>query len=270
MDSRLGHFDFVEGGNEVREAKKGLPYMPWFVRDFLSATRGWNLIERAIYRELLDAQWELGILPESDKNLREICRASAREWKTGWARCKDKFPLVNGGGRRNEKLEQHRVKSLNVSEKRRSSSLVRWRHEGDANASPNEDSLAYSHASPNGHAKRKHPSPSPSEEKIKNPADAASDVGIEARNESELLAVYTPEPNAAEGGIDPDDYLIWRSGIAYLGEDKRSLMGRLVKTHGRDIVARKVGELLAMPDKPQDPTAYLLGALRKLERKVVF
>lgn len=55
--------------------------MPWFPRDFASSTRGWPLVARAIYRELLDAQWDaggssVGTLPADEQLLRAIAGAS--------------------------------------------------------------------------------------------------------------------------------------------------------------------------------------------------
>ena len=46
-------------------------------------------------------------------------------------------------------------------------------------------------------------------------------------------------------------------------------MGKLVKQHGAAIVAGKIAELMAMPEKPRDPASYLVGALRKQERRFV-
>jgi uncharacterized protein YdaU (DUF1376 family) len=90
----------------------GFPWLKWFPRDFASSTRGWPLAARAVYRELLDAQWDLGggqpgILPDDPDQLRELARASEAEWKTAWRLVASKFPKVEGG-RQNERLENHR------------------------------------------------------------------------------------------------------------------------------------------------------------------
>ena len=60
------------------------PRLPWFPRDFASATRGWPLIARGIYRELLDAQWDMGALPNDEMILRRIVGATEAEWKLAW------------------------------------------------------------------------------------------------------------------------------------------------------------------------------------------
>ena len=86
--------------------------MPWYPRDFASSTQFWPLSARAIYRELLDAQWnagslEPGILPDDEDQLRQCARATPAEWKAGWPHVEPKFPKVQGG-RQNPRLEQHR------------------------------------------------------------------------------------------------------------------------------------------------------------------
>ncbi len=91
--------------------------MPWYPRDFASSTRGWPLIARGIYRELLDAQWDLGSLPVDPKRLQAIAGASDEEWRIAWPEIESKFPLVEAS-RQNPKLEEHRSKSHELYEKR--------------------------------------------------------------------------------------------------------------------------------------------------------
>jgi uncharacterized protein YdaU (DUF1376 family) len=84
------------------------PKMPWFPRDFASSTRGWPLVARGVYRELLDAQWDMGALPNDEEALRAIAVTSPTEWKTAWRYVEPKFPMTEGG-RRNPRLEHHRA-----------------------------------------------------------------------------------------------------------------------------------------------------------------
>jgi hypothetical protein len=88
------------------------PRMPWYPRDFASATRGWPLVAKAVFRELLDAQWDVGgcrvgTLPDDEERLRKMADASGKEWAIAWRYVEPKFPRVDGG-RRNARLEQHR------------------------------------------------------------------------------------------------------------------------------------------------------------------
>jgi uncharacterized protein YdaU (DUF1376 family) len=88
------------------------PRMPYYPRDFASATRGWPLVARGVYHELLDAQWDsggctIGTLPDDQALLRDVARVTPSEWKVAWRYVEPKFPRVDGG-RRNARLEQHR------------------------------------------------------------------------------------------------------------------------------------------------------------------
>jgi len=93
--------------------------MPWYPRDFASSTRGWPLAARGIYRELLDAQWDMGSLPEDPQHLRSIAVATPAEWRVAWPFVEHKFPLVEAGRRRNPRLETHRTKAIQLVEKHR-------------------------------------------------------------------------------------------------------------------------------------------------------
>jgi len=92
-----------------------LVYLPWFTRDFMSATRGWSLTAKGLYRELLDAQWDMGSLPSDPHALQQLAGATAAEWRTWNQFVAPKFPISADGRRRNERLEQHRQKALHVS-----------------------------------------------------------------------------------------------------------------------------------------------------------
>lgn len=231
-----------------------LSMMPWFPRDFLASTRGWSITAAGVYRTLLDAQWDLGGLPADPEELRCLIGATVKEWSAGWKKCACKFPLVNGA-RLNEKLEDHRTKAFEQRERHRrgarSTNAKRW--SSDIAERSVSDSLSDGIASQSAVAERvaERSPPSPSEEKIQNKTAAERPISTDFETESE----------------DPDDFLIWKSGVQLIGESNRSLMGKLVKIHGRDVVARKLGELMAMTERPRDPAAYFIGALRKLERR---
>jgi uncharacterized protein YdaU (DUF1376 family) len=92
-----------------------LVYLPWYTRDFMSATRGWSLTAKGLYRELLDAQWDMGSLPSDPHDLQQLAGATAAEWRTWDQFVATKFPLCADGRRRNSRLEQHRQKALHVS-----------------------------------------------------------------------------------------------------------------------------------------------------------
>ena len=92
--------------------------MPWYPRDFASSTRGWPLAARGAYRELLDAQWDLGSLPAEPGQLRALAGATPREWNTAWRFIESKMPLGEDGRRRNARLEAHRKRAVEILERR--------------------------------------------------------------------------------------------------------------------------------------------------------
>jgi uncharacterized protein YdaU (DUF1376 family) len=227
----------------MRVSAESLSMMPWFPRDFLASTRGWSVTATGVYRALLDAQWDLGLLPNDPQTLKELIGASTREWNAGWKKCEAKFPVVEGG-RRNERLELHRAKSLRLSEKRRVIGQKGGQASAQSRAEPIGSPIGQAIASPIteaiGQAKVNHPSPSEEREEL-NPA---------AR----------PDLNA-----DPDDEL-FKAGAQILG-GSYSLLQRLRTNHGDALVLRKIADYQAMTEKPRDPKAYFLGVMKKLERR---
>lgn len=94
-----------------------LAMMPWFPGDFMRSTRGWSVTAKGVYRELLDAQWDMGDLPLDPEDLRQTIGATSEEWDIGWKKCESKFP-VRRASRRNWRLEAHRLKSEQIANMR--------------------------------------------------------------------------------------------------------------------------------------------------------
>lgn len=84
----------------------------------MRSTRGWSITAKGVYREMLDAQWDMGALPAESKELAILIGATPAEWRIGWAKCESKFPISEDGQRRNWRLESHRVKSADLTERR--------------------------------------------------------------------------------------------------------------------------------------------------------
>ena len=105
--------------NERSDARPQMARLPWYPRDFASSTRGWPLVARGIYRELLDASWDMGGLPDDPEILRGIAAATRDEWAVGWALVSPKWTRGDDGLLRNSRLEEHRAKALDLHTKRR-------------------------------------------------------------------------------------------------------------------------------------------------------
>src|SRR5262249_42355799 len=106
-----------------------LAWYRWYPGDFLRVVRGWPTVARAVYRELLDAQWDLGQLPVSPAELRKLIGVTADEWKVAWSFGAPHFPR-SGTGRRNPRLEELRALQVELVERCRRTgqqgNRVRW------------------------------------------------------------------------------------------------------------------------------------------------
>jgi uncharacterized protein YdaU (DUF1376 family) len=111
-------------------SKSGLPFLPWFPARFLSSTRGWSVTAKGLYRELIDAQWEIGGLPANAAELQRLIGATNVEWKHWPTLVEPKFPIDADGLRRNQATERHRAKSLGIRERNRAgaekTNKTRW------------------------------------------------------------------------------------------------------------------------------------------------
>jgi hypothetical protein len=84
----------------------------------LSETRGWPLVARGAYYELLAAQWDAGVLPRDPRRLRTFIGATATEWRVAWPLVESKFPLITGG-RQNALHEERRQEAYRLREQHR-------------------------------------------------------------------------------------------------------------------------------------------------------
>lgn len=143
-------------------ARARLPMLPFFVGDYISATRHLSLTERGAYTDLLFFQWDHGVLPPEPERLARLIGCSDAEFSVVWPAICGKFEPVDGG-LANTRLEQHRRKALQLSTTRaqvgsRGGSQTREnRRKLVANAGAN----ATASAAPIDAAKVQHPSPSP-------------------------------------------------------------------------------------------------------------
>jgi hypothetical protein len=122
-----------------------LAWFEWYPSDFLGEVRGWPLVARAVYRELLDAQWDMGQLPCDPTKLRVLVPGiTHRQWQVAWGLVEQKFPVV-GEGRQNAALESKRRRAHELRERRqkagRQGAEGKWRpRDNEAqNDSPPDD-----------------------------------------------------------------------------------------------------------------------------------
>jgi uncharacterized protein YdaU (DUF1376 family) len=95
-----------------------LAMLPWFHSSFLAATQGWTLEERGAYFMLLGAQWETGPLPNEMNRLAGIVGVPPAAMKLLWKKVGDKFKVTESG-LINERLEEHRRRSVSLRDAKR-------------------------------------------------------------------------------------------------------------------------------------------------------
>jgi uncharacterized protein YdaU (DUF1376 family) len=100
------------------KADESLPWFVFFTGDYLKLSRGWPLVARGAYVELLAAQWDAGSLPIDIDELRNITRATPEEWAVAWPYMERCFP-VDGVVRSNYVLEILRGEARLLREGRR-------------------------------------------------------------------------------------------------------------------------------------------------------
>lgn len=94
-----------------------LAMLPWFPRDFLTATRAMRLAERGAYCDLLFYQWEMGSLPADAEALARLLGCKAKEFADIWKTVGKKFIQV-GDTLHNQRLEEHRAKAIDTRDKK--------------------------------------------------------------------------------------------------------------------------------------------------------
>ncbi len=128
------------------------PYLPLFVGDFVASTADMPGEAAALYLLMLSHQWALGSLPapieanasgeKTNERLLRLLRFEKNNFEKFWPFLKKKF-VIDGDRMINPRLEEHRVKSLQIREKRAlagaaggvQSGLTRQKKMNEANAS---------------------------------------------------------------------------------------------------------------------------------------
>jgi uncharacterized protein YdaU (DUF1376 family) len=133
-------------------SSKKLRWYAWYPAAFRDETLGWTLRQRAVYRELLDRNWELGRLPPGPQQLRAEINATPQDWKAAWPLLEPLFPRGADGFRRHARLEEQRLHALDVSNRRSQAGrqggiekAAKAKPEGDGNCRTNGLANAKAH-----------------------------------------------------------------------------------------------------------------------------
>jgi uncharacterized protein YdaU (DUF1376 family) len=192
--------------------------LPWFVRDYIAATRHLSLAERGAYTDLLFLSWEMGPLPSDPTRLARLIGVSAPEFKRVWLTLRLKFAETEKG-LVNTRLEQHRAESMDRSAKARSSAQLRWERarqsDGNANASTNASANAHPNADANAHAESMLPSPSPSPSTNQNPKSARTSRRDTSKPVSAAVLLGATR-NVEKGAVESEAEILNRTVVAML------------------------------------------------------
>lgn len=122
--------------------------MPLYIADYLRDTTHLGALESGAYLHLIMHYWQHGSLPDNEKQLAQIAKLTAREWK----RSRDTLKAFFCEGWKHKRIEQELAHAVDVSAKR--SAAAAAKHAGknkqetcktDAIADANAHTLHTSH-----------------------------------------------------------------------------------------------------------------------------
>jgi len=110
-------------------------FLPLFFGDFLGSTAEWDGEERALYLLLLGYQWTLGSIPADLKKLRKLADYDQGNFERWWPTVSEKFVPKGDDRLLNLRLEMHRAKTLELSQKNsqagKKGAAAKWRKDGE-------------------------------------------------------------------------------------------------------------------------------------------
>jgi uncharacterized protein YdaU (DUF1376 family) len=173
---------------------KSLAMLPFFVRDYVTATRHLTLAERGAYTDLLFFQWENGHLPSEPERLARLIGCTPQEFASVWEHISEKF-TESDEGLFNRRLEDHRAEALRLRTARVKSAdetnAKRNAHRhGDRSADrPNQGTLSVTVTDTltdtvTGTSPSPSPSPSP------NPSPSKKDTPVPRSFHDQVIAAY--------------------------------------------------------------------------------
>lgn len=109
--------------------REKLPYMPFFVGDYLKETRHLTLEEHGAYLHLLIEYWAKSCLPDDDAKLARIIGVSLAKWMKMRPVMVALFP---DGGWRHEGLDKQLVYAADRKERARRAALARYSEQAEA------------------------------------------------------------------------------------------------------------------------------------------
>jgi uncharacterized protein YdaU (DUF1376 family) len=216
------------------------PFLPLFFGDFLASTAEWSGEERALYLLALSYQWSMGSLPVDPKRLAKLVDYERRSFDASWDTVSKKF-VERDGRLYNLRLEQHRQKSLEVSNKRAiagaNGAAKRWQKESNSHEGANGNGIAI-----------------------------ATTLSSHPSHPIQELNPKSQKPASPAQVSDPKK-AIFDLGVSLLGESKRALIGKAVSQVGIPKVSEVLGYLAS--HEVADRETYFAKATQPKAREVV-
>jgi uncharacterized protein YdaU (DUF1376 family) len=163
-------------------------WMPWFPRDFITASAGLSTVDALAYALLLMHLWiEHGYLPFDHAELARLARVTPIEWLATWSRLKLFFDVADGKISQRRLLYEREQALLNrqeASEKGRKGARVRWEKE-QARRAAEQDAQALPEQWPS-------PSPSSSPSSTSTPGSGGSRARSRAPSPAPVIPFQPP------------------------------------------------------------------------------
>jgi uncharacterized protein YdaU (DUF1376 family) len=106
-----------------------LPYMPFYVGDYLRDTRHLTTEQHGAYLLLIMEYWAKGSLPDDDTQLARIVGMSPKKWKN----VRQVVQAFFHDGWHHKRIDAELEKASSKTEKRRTAANVRWQKaQGDS------------------------------------------------------------------------------------------------------------------------------------------
>lgn len=209
-------------------------WMPIYIGDYLADTMHLSYAEHGAYLLLIFAYWRSGgPLPDSDRELAGICRATPKQWRD-MRPTMARFFQVEDGVWRHRRIEQEIIKWQSLKDKR-------------------------SEAGSAGAAKRWQT----------DSKRIATDMASE--KQTDALNLNLNQKKEKKGAMAPHDVL-WSNGISYLCDrggtserDARSLIGKWVKASTPETVIDLIAR--AQAEKVIGPVAFIEACLKRRSPK---
>lgn len=201
------------------------PFMPLYIADYMADTAHLTTVEHGAYLLLIMTYWQRGeALPDDDKKLARIAGLQGRNWQRVRAEIEQFFEV------RDSKWMHQRIEhQLSVMRSQSRANSLNGKKGGLAKAS---NSLSETLAKP---------------KRTLSHTDTDTDNSVS-------------KDTGAVAPLDADK-VFWATAIAYLGEKRRSAVGKWVGKHGREATATAIAQ--AQVNNAIDPVAYIEKVLRR-------